>query len=130
MKRVIASGYFSPIHSGHLDLLEGAAKMGDYVIVIVDNDKQQILKKGRVDVDEASRVRLMNNLRLVNEVVLSIDDGLSVSSTLNTIVEKYPDDELIFANGGDRGSAQDEPEAAICEKYNIALAFNVGERTR
>lgn len=129
MKRVIVSGYFSKIRSGHLDLLEGAAKIADYVIVIVNNDKQRMLKVGSIDVGEKSRVRLMNNMRLVNEVVLSIDDGFSVSQTLDSIAQKYPEDELIFANGGDRDSAEGVPEAEVCKKYNIELRYNVGERT-
>lgn len=127
MKRVIVSGYFSTIHSGHLDLIEAAAAMGDYVIAIVNNDKQRLLKKGRVDVDEASRLRLLSNLRLVDETILSIDDGFSVSNTLEAIAQKYPDDQLVFANGGSRDSSQAVPEAEVCQKYNIALEYNVGE---
>lgn len=87
-----------------------------------------MLKMGSIDVSEKSRVRLMNNMRLVDEVVPSIDDGFSVSQTLDSIARKYPEDELIFANGGDRESAEDVPEAEVCKKYNIELRYNVGER--
>ena len=59
MKIVIVSGYFNPLHGGHLDMIEAAAAMGDKLIVIVNNDKQQLLKKGKIILDESNRLRLM-----------------------------------------------------------------------
>ena len=63
MKVVIVSGYFNPLHGGHLDMIEGAAKLGDKLIVIVNNDIQQHLKKGKVILDEKNRLRLMRALK-------------------------------------------------------------------
>jgi len=60
MKRVIVSGFFNPLHGGHVDLIESAAKLGDHLIVIVNNDQQQIEKKGKIILDEENRARLQS----------------------------------------------------------------------
>ncbi|HEX7368331.1 MAG TPA: adenylyltransferase/cytidyltransferase family protein, partial [Candidatus Saccharimonadales bacterium] len=102
MKRVIVSGYFNPLHGGHLDMIEAAKKLGDYLIVVVNNDKAQLLKKGKIILDEQNRMRLMGALRDADEIILSADEDLGQAKTLRKIREMYPHDELIFANGGDR----------------------------
>src|SRR4051812_9438583 len=96
MKRVIASGYFNPLHGGHLDMIESARKLGDYLIVVVNNDKAQLLKKGKVILDEQNRMRLIRALRDVDEVILSLDEDLGQALTLRKIRELYPHDELVF----------------------------------
>lgn len=126
MKVVIVSGYFNPLHGGHLDMIESAKAMGDKLIVIVNNDKQQHLKKGKIILDEKNRLRLMRALRDVDQVVLSIDEDPPVINTLEMIAIQHPGDELIFANGGDRDSTKTVPETAICEKYHIHMVFNAG----
>lgn len=130
MKRIIVSGYFTKLSGGHLDLIEEARDMGDYLIVIVNNDKQQQLKKGKIVLSEIDRVRLMNNLKRVDEVVLSQDDELAIVHTLKTVAERYPNDELVFANGGDRDSVDEVPESEVCEHYHIAMVYGVGESIR
>ncbi|MFA5004406.1 MAG: adenylyltransferase/cytidyltransferase family protein [Candidatus Saccharimonadales bacterium] len=127
MKVVIVSGYFNPLHGGHLDMIESARAMGDKLIVIVNNDKQQLLKKGKIILDEKNRLRLMRALRNVNEVVLSIDEDPAIIKTLEMIARQHPGDELIFANGGDRNSEKAIPEAAVCHQYNIEMRFDAGE---
>lgn len=129
MRRVIVSGYFNPLHGGHLDMIEAAHLLGDYLIVVVNNDKAQVLKKGKVILDEKNRMRLMRSLRLVDEVVLSLDEDLGQARTLREIRGLYPDDELIFANGGDRdpkNHALPEAESQSCEECNIKTVFGVG----
>lgn len=126
MKRVIVSGYFNPLHSGHLDMIEAAKSLGDYLIVIVNNDKQQMLKKGKIILDEMNRTRLMNALRVVDEVMLSIDEDPSQIKSLREIALKYPDDELVFANGGDRDGERAIPETDVCKELDIELVFGVG----
>lgn len=129
MKRVIVSGYFNPLHAGHLDMIEAARQLGDYLIVSVNNDKAQLLKKGKVILDEQNRVRLMASLRLVDEVVLSVDEDLGQAKTLRLIRHKYPDDELIFANGGDRDPSKHalpENELQSCVDCSIKTVFGVG----
>lgn len=136
MKIVIESGYFNPLHGGHLDMIEAGKVMGDKLIVIINNDKQAILKKGKVIIDEENRIRLVRALRDVDEAVLSVDDyqldsgEIPVIKTLETIAKQYPNDELIFANGGDRDAPRTIPEGDICKKYNIELVFGVGTEIR
>lgn len=130
MKRVIVSGYFNPLHGGHLDMIESAARLGESLIVIVNNDAQQLLKKGKIILDEKNRLRLMRALKGVDLVVLSIDNEPSVIKTLEMIATQHPGDELIFANGGDRNSTADIPEAEVCKQYGIEMVFGVGGDTK
>lgn len=128
MKTIIVSGYFNPLHGGHLDMIEAAAKMGDKLIVVVNNDKQQILKKGKIILDEQNRLRLMRALKGVDEVILSIDtEDMFQRLTLEMIAKKYPNEELVFANGGDRNSTAAVPETEVCERYGIEMRFDAGE---
>lgn len=129
MKRVIVSGYFNPLHGGHLDMIEAARELGDYLIVVINNDKAQMIKKGKIILDEQNRLRLMASLRVVDEVFLSIDEDLGQAHTLRKLREMYPDDELIFANGGDRDPSKHglpETETQACDDCNIKTVFGVG----
>lgn len=136
MKRVIVSGFFNPLHGGHLDLIESAKEMGDYLIVIVNNDIHQLTKKGKIILDEKNRARLVSSLRPVNEVIIGIDPehpNWPSTETLSLIADKYPDDELIFCNGGDdRASAEGipGPEAEMCRARGIKMVFGVGGRVK
>lgn len=126
MKIVIESGFFNPLHGGHLDMIEAGAKLGDKLIVIVNNDKQQVMKKGKVILDQDNRLRLISALRDVDEAFISVDDDPSVIKSLEKVALKYPDDELVFANGGDRDSEKVIPEGDVCRQYNITMVFGVG----
>ncbi len=126
MKRIIVSGYFNPLHGGHLDMVEEARTLGDYLIVVVNNDQQQVLKKGKIILDEMNRMRLMSALRAVDEVMLSIDNDPGQNKTLREIAVKYPKDELVFANGGDRDGHKAILETETCEELGIELVFGVG----
>lgn len=128
MKIAFISGYFNPLHGGHLDLIEGAAALADRLIVIVNNDKQQLLKKGKIILDEQNRVRLMKALRDVDEVVLSIDTDPAVIKTVEMIAKAHPNDQLIFAQGGDRDSDKVNPETDVCRKYGIKIVYGVGAK--
>jgi glycerol-3-phosphate cytidylyltransferase/D-beta-D-heptose 7-phosphate kinase/D-beta-D-heptose 1-phosphate adenosyltransferase len=128
MKIVIVSGYFNPLHGGHLDMIEAAAALGEKLIVVINNDKAQLLKKGKIILDEENRIRLMRSLRLVDEVILSIDEDLGQARTLRKIRALYPDDQLIFANGGDRDPSKHalpENETQSCVDCNIQTVFGV-----
>jgi len=130
MKIIIESGFFNPLHGGHLDMIEAGAKMGDKLIVIVNNDEQQVIKKGKVILTELNRARLIGALRDVDEVMVSIDQDPTVIKSLEAIAKKYPHDELVFANGGDRDSEKAIPEGEVCHKYNIEMVFGVGFKIR
>ena len=123
MSIVTVSGYFDPLHVGHLEYLELAAKLGDKLVVIVNNDKQAELKKGRSFMKEADRVKIIQALRVVDEVLLSIDQDSTVCESLRHI---NPD---IFANGGDRTN-DEAPEVKICKELGIQVVDNLGEKIR
>lgn len=120
---VAVSGYFDPMHVGHLEYLQLAKKLGDKLIVIINNNFQAKLKKGSTFMDEKDRMEIVAALRCVDEVFLSIDEDKSVCKSLENI---KPD---IFANGGDR-SLEEIPETAVMEKYNIKMVDGLGLKIR
>ena len=107
-------------------MIEAAAELGNHLIVIVNNDKQQLLKKGKIILDEKNRLRLMRSIKGVDQVILSIDEDPTIIQTLEMVAKQHPGDEIIFANGGDRDSAKEVPEGPICEQYDIEMIFNAG----
>ena len=121
--RVAVSGYFDPIHIGHLDYLELAKKLGDKLVVIINNNHQCKLKKGKPFMDELDRIRIVESLGIVDEVFLSIDSDRSVCKSLEEI---KPD---IFANGGDRATSE-VPESVVCKKYDIEMVDGLGDKIR
>lgn len=125
---MIVGGFFNPLHGGHLDMIEAAAEMGDKLIVVVNNDVQQVLKKDKIILSEQNRARLIAALKYVDEVIIAIDKDPPVTKTLEKIAITHPDDELIFANGGDRVNpeALPGPEAAMCREKGIKMVFGVG----
>jgi cytidyltransferase-like protein len=122
----IVSGYFNPVHIGHIELLKAAQALGDKLLVIVNNDKQQLLKKGKIIIQEEERMEIARAIRYVDDVILSIDDDPTVIRTIEKIAMDYPDHRIIFANGGDRESAKVVPETIVCKKFNIKMLFDVG----
>jgi len=126
---VVISGYFNPLHCGHLDYIEGAAKLGDKLVVIVNSDKQ-VEAKGSVQfMGEADRLRIIAALRAVDHVHLSIDKDESVTKTLEEIYNDYATDYffdgMTFANGADR-TEEDSPEEAYCKWRKIKTVYGVG----
>lgn len=122
---MIVSGYFSPLHCGHLDMIEEAAAHSDHLIVIVNNNAQQIMKKGKLIIDEQDRLRIVNALGAVDEAMIAVDEDRTVSASLAVIAEQHPDYELKFANGGDR-QPDFVPEKGVCDKYGIEMVFAMG----
>src|ERR1700759_5399028 len=92
----IVSGYFNPLHVGHLDLFEAARGRSGYLTVIVNNDAQQLLKKGRVIQPEADRVRVVRSLRMVDDVYLAVEQGPGIDGSFDAIRAAYPDTVLEF----------------------------------
>jgi cytidyltransferase-like protein len=130
MKVVILSGFFNPLHGGHLDMIEAAALMGDKLVVIVNNDIAQVLKKGKIILNEQNRARLIGALRAVDEAVISVDEDLTVVKSIQMVATQHPDDQLVFANGGDRDSVKVIPETEVCNNYGIEMVFGVGTEIR
>tara|TARA_B100001029_G_scaffold174561_1_gene174814 strand:+ start:540 stop:983 length:444 start_codon:yes stop_codon:yes gene_type:complete len=127
---VIVSGYFSPLHCGHLDYLEAGASLGDRLVVIVNNDLQQKMKKGKVILPQQDRLRIVKALSIVDEAYVAIDDDSSVKKTIKSIALKNKQFNLMFANGGDRNEPSDIPEVEICNEHKIQLIFGVGGSTK
>ena len=123
MKKIAVSGYFDPIHIGHLEYLKLAKKLGGKLVVIVNNNHQCVLKKGKPFMDEDDRVKIVRSLKMVDEVFLSIDYDKTVCASLESL---KPD---VFANGGDR-STKEVPESSICKKYNIEMIDGLGDKIR
>ena len=123
MKKVAISGYFDPIHVGHLEYIEMSKKLGDYLIVIVNNNKQCVLKKGKPFMDEMDRIKIIKAIKWVDEVFLCVDEDSTVCKSLEKI---KPD---IFTNGGDRHNTE-IPEAVVCRKYGIELIDGMGNKIR
>lgn len=121
--RVAVSGYFDPIHVGHLEYLKMAKELGDSLVVIVNNNYQCKLKKGKPFMDENDRLEIVKALRFVDEVFLSVDKDRTVCKSLEAV---KPD---IFANGGDRATSE-VPETPICKKYNIKMVDGLGDKIR
>ncbi|PKM91588.1 hypothetical protein CVU82_00010 [Candidatus Falkowbacteria bacterium HGW-Falkowbacteria-1] len=129
--KVAVSGYFNPLHVGHLEMIEKAKKLGDYLVVIVNNDKQVKLK-GRVSfMDEKDRIKIIKAIRWVDEVVLSIDNYKWENGEvpiIKTLAKVKPN---IFANGGDRKrDLGNIPEHDICQKLNIKIVDGLGKKIR
>jgi cytidyltransferase-like protein len=122
----IVSGYFNPLHVGHLRMMEAARALTGYLVVIVNNDAQQMIKKGKIIVPLKDRMEVVQALRVTDEAIAAVDDDSTVKRTLRVIREKYPDAQLIFANGGDRSSAAKISEADVCAELGIELRFGIG----
>jgi cytidyltransferase-like protein len=123
MRKVAISGYFDPVHIGHLEYIRLAEKLGDYLIVIVNNDKQASLKKGKSFMCEDDRLSIVSQIKGVDEAIMSIDNDLTVCKTLDLI---KPD---IFANGGDRSNSE-IPEFKICKENNTKVVDGLGDKIR
>ena len=129
MKVVVISGYFNPIHTGHLDYINAASDMGVKLVVIVNNDKQVSIKGSTPFMEEVQRMRIVNSIKGVNKTVLSIDIDGAVTETLKLIYDEYSVDyffdSMVFANGGDRTKGN-SPEEEYCNWRGIRTAYNVG----
>ena len=121
--KIAVSGYFDPIHVGHLEYLKMAKSLGDILVVIVNNNHQCVLKKGKFFMDENDRLEIVKSIKYVDEVVLSIDEDKTVCKSLELIRPN------IFANGGDR-STDEVPETSVCKKYEIEMVDGLGEKIR
>tara|TARA_S200000501_G_C20724032_1_gene699753 strand:- start:92 stop:868 length:777 start_codon:yes stop_codon:yes gene_type:complete len=123
MKISVVSGGFDPIHSGHISYINSAKKFGDYLIIALNSDEWLREKKGKEFMPFEERKSILENIKNVDEVLDFEDDDLgSCIKALEKIKAKFPDDEIIFCNGGDRGK-ENIPEMLVSE---ITFEFSVG----
>ena len=125
-KAIIVSGYFNPIHKGHIEYLQNAKANGDKLFVIVNSDFQRALKGSKEFQDENERVFIVENLRLVDKCFLSIDKDRTVVESIKMIFNQFGNEfQLAFANGGDQNN-DTIPERPICEELGIELIDGLG----
>ena len=127
-KAIIVSGYFNPIHKGHLEYFNNAKALADELIVVVNNDHQRKLKGSQAFQEQDERVIIVSNIKAVDKTVLSIDTDRTVCATLRKIAQDYGSIyDLAFANGGDQNN-ETIPERPVCEDVGIALIDGLGDK--
>ena len=123
MKKIIlVTGGFDPIHSGHISYFEAAKKLGDKLIVGVNSDSWLERKKGRSFMPITERTTIIQNLKMVDGVILFNDDDGSATEAIHNVKRLYPNDHIVFANGGDR-TDKNIPEMAVPD---VEFIFGVG----
>ena len=127
---VIASGYFNPVHKGHIEYLTKSKELGDKLFVIVNNDKQREMKGSKEFMNENERKLVIETLKPVDWAVVAIDkDNRQVDKSIKMIYELYKDEfqNFIFSNGGDQ-TEQTIAEDKICNELGIKMVFGLGDK--
>lgn len=120
-KIVVTSGYFDPIHPGHISCFIESKKLGDTLVVLVDGDIRAAQKKGRSFQNIATRCSIVSGIRTVDYVIpLEIENVITVGDALKLIQPHF------FTKGGDRTNSENIPEWPICKEHNITIVTNVG----
>lgn len=127
MTTVLISGYFSPIIPGHIDLINEASKLGDRLVLILNNDMQADYAGVPLFMKEKERLAVVAGLRRIHEIVLSVDTDESIIETLKFVVGMNYGEDFILANGG---GARNIKEEEFCECHpRIASVYGVGDVT-
>jgi len=127
-KVIIVSGYFNPIHKGHLELFKKSKACGDQLWVIVNSDLQRELKGSKEFMDEDERLIIVSSIRYVDKAIISIDKDKTQRSTLSFLADNHKNDfELYFANGGDQNN-DSIPEVTVCQNKGISLIQGLGDK--
>jgi len=122
MKIVLVTGGFDPLHSGHIAYFNAAKQLGDRLIVGLNSDNWLTRKKGRPFMSINERFAIISELSVIDEVITYDDDDGSSCNAIRSVQMQYPDDELVFANGGDR-TKDNIPEMIF---DNVEFIFGVG----
>ena len=127
-KAIIVSGYFNPLHKGHLELFEKAKSAGDELWVIVNSDLQRTLKGSKEFMDENERLTIVSAIKYVDKALISIDKDKTQCETLAHIADSINKDfDLFFANGGDQNN-ESIPEVVVCNEKGIGLIDGLGAK--
>ena len=126
---VIVSGYFNPIHKGHIEYLNRSKELGDELIVIVNSDLQRELKGSKEFMKEDERLMIVKSLKPVDIAYLAIDQDRSVKKTIERLHEVHAQffDRVVFANGGDQ-TQKTIPETEVCDRLGIQMVFGLGDK--
>jgi len=127
-KAILVSGYFNPLHKGHLELFEKAKASGDALWVIVNSDLQRELKGSKAFMDEDERLTIVSAIGIVDKALISIDKDKTQCATLGDLADKFGEEyELFFANGGDQNNYS-IPEVPVCREKGIGLLEGLGDK--
>ena len=127
-KVIIVSGYFNPIHKGHLEYFNNAKALCDELYVIVNNDYQRELKGSKPFQDEEERLLIVSNIKAVDKAILSVDQDGTVRKSIRQLSDQYGKEyDFAFANGGDQNN-DNVPETQICKELGIELIDGLGEK--
>jgi cytidyltransferase-like protein len=126
MKIVLVTGGFDPLHSGHIEYFKAARELGDKLIVGLNSDEWLTRKKGQPFMPWQERASIVANLQVVDRVINFDDSDNSANDAIRKVREIFPNQEIIFANGGDR-TKENIPEMDLLKKYlNLRFVFGVG----
>ena len=127
-KAIIVSGYFNPLHKGHLELFEKAKAAGDQLWVIVNSDLQRELKGSKEFMLEDERLIIVSAIGIVDKGLISIDKDKTQCSTLADLADKYSTEyELYFDHGGDQNNDSIH-EVTVCKEKGIGLLEGLGDK--
>ena len=127
-KTIIVSGYFNPLHKGHIELLKKAKEVGDQLWVIVNSDLQRELKGSKEFMDENERLLIVSSVGIVDKALISIDKDKTQCATLADLADKHSEKyELYFANGGDQNN-DSIAEVSVCKEKGIGLIDGLGDK--
>ena len=127
-KAIIVSGYFNPIHKGHLEYFNSAKALADELFVIVNSDLQRALKGSKEFQKEDERLCIVQNIKAVDTAIISIDEDRTVCATIAHLHKHFnKTHDLSFANGGDQDN-NSIPEAPICKELGVQLIDGLGDK--
>ena len=126
---VICSGYFNPIHKGHLEYLKRSKELGDFLYVIVNNDYQREMKGSRPFMEAEERKLIIESIKFVDKAMIAIDEEKTVNRSIKWIMMSIGKEfnRYIFANGGDQNQST-VGETRLCEEMGIELADGLGDK--
>ena len=127
-KAIIVSGYFNPLHKGHLELFEKAKTKGDALWVIVNSDLQRALKGSKAFMDQDERLIIVKAIGIVDKALISLEKDKTQRATLSFLAKEYGAEyDLFFANGGDQNN-DSIPEVLVCREKGIGLIEGLGDK--